>query len=144
MLAKECALTRNSVPGADGTSPEIVLVLAGGNALGSYHASVYEVMEVRGVQPDWIVGASVGAITGAILAGNPQERCQERLRQYWQEAAQTSFWPVPSDRGRLREFYNAAHILNAAAFGRPGIYRPRFPGAWSTLPWMPNDRWTAS
>jgi len=140
MPAKERALTLNPVSEKGGARPKIALVLSGGNALGSYHGGVYEVMEARGIQPDWIVGASVGAITGAILAGNPRERRQERLRQYWDEAAQISLWPVPSNGGRLRELYNAAHILNATAFGRPGIYRPRFPGVWSALPWMPNDR----
>jgi NTE family protein len=133
-------LTSNSVPGAARIPCEIVLVLGGGNALGSYHAGTYEVMEARGLQPDWIVGASVGAITGAILAGNPPERRRERLRRYWDEAAQTSPWPAPPHGGHLRELYNAVHILNAAAFGRPGIYRPRFPGVWSVLPWMPKDR----
>ena len=132
-------MTSVSLSGSGGTPPGVVLVLGGGNALGAYHAGVHEAMAARGLRPDQIVGASVGALTGAILAGNPPERRLERLRQYWDAATQASFWPTPPDGTRLRELYNVAHILNATAFGRPGIYRHRFPGAWSALPWMPDD-----
>jgi len=117
----------------------VALVLSGGNALSAFHGGVCEEMLTHGIQPQWIVGASVGALAGAILAGNPPERRLERLRQYWNEATQANFWPAPRDSVRLRELYNAAHIFSATAFGRPGIYRHRFPGAFSALPWMPND-----
>jgi NTE family protein len=123
----------------DGAISNVALILSGGNALGSFHGGVYEEMLIHGIQPQWIVGASVGAITGAILAGNPPERRLERLRQYWDEASQAGFWPIPPSSARLRELYNASHIFNATAFGRPGIYRHSFPGALSMLPWMPND-----
>jgi NTE family protein len=124
---------------ADGAISNVALILSGGNALGSFHGGVYEEMLIHRIQPQWIVGASVGAITGAILAGNPPERRLERLRQYWDEASQAGFWPIPPSSARLRELYNASHIFNATAFGRPGIYRHSFPGALSMLPWMPND-----
>ena len=48
----------------------IALVLGGGNALGAYHAGAYEHLHQNGIRPDWIVGASIGAVMGAILAGN--------------------------------------------------------------------------
>jgi NTE family protein len=43
----------------------IALVLQGGGALGAYQAGVY------GLEPDWVSGVSIGAINGAIIAGNP-------------------------------------------------------------------------
>ena len=52
---------------------QIALVLSGGNALGAYHAGAYEQLHQNGIRPDWIVGASIGAVTGAILAGNAPE-----------------------------------------------------------------------
>ena len=45
------------------------LVFAGGNALGAYHAGGYEALQARGIRPGWIVGASIGAVTAAIIAG---------------------------------------------------------------------------
>jgi NTE family protein len=41
--------------------------------------------------------------------------------------------------GRMREWYNAAHALQALASGRPGMFFPSVPGVWSVLPGMPPD-----
>ena len=45
-------------------------VLAGGNALGAYHLGASDALFGAGWEPDWLVGASIGAVTAAILAGN--------------------------------------------------------------------------
>jgi predicted acylesterase/phospholipase RssA len=50
-----------------------VLVLSGGNALGAYHAGASDALEATGVEPGLVVGASIGAVTAAILAGKPRE-----------------------------------------------------------------------
>ena len=71
---------------ADAGREQVALVLGGGNALGAYLAGAYECLHERGVRPDRIVGASIGAVTGAILAGNPAERRLERLEEFWAEA----------------------------------------------------------
>jgi NTE family protein len=119
-------------------APQTIVVLGGGNALGSYLAGAYEEMEQRQVQPDWIVGASAGAIAGAIIAGNPPELRLERLREFWAEATiQTSFAPFGDEK--LRQYYNGWHVAWAALFGRPSIYRHRWPGLWSALPGTPDD-----
>jgi predicted acylesterase/phospholipase RssA len=57
-----------------------VVVLGGGNALAAYHAGAYEEMVRHSIQPDWIIGASAGAITAAIIAGNPPDMRVHRLR----------------------------------------------------------------
>ena len=63
---------------------QIGLVLQGGGALGAYQAGVYEALAERGYLPDWITGISIGAVNGAIIAGNPPERRVERLRAFWE------------------------------------------------------------
>ncbi len=63
----------------------IALVLSGGGALGAYQAGAYAALETRGVRPNWIAGTAIGAINGAIIAGNlPHERVL-KLRQFWQQ-----------------------------------------------------------
>ena len=63
----------------------IALVLSGGGALGAYQAGAYAALETSGIRPNWIAGTAIGAINGAIIAGNlPHERTL-RLRQFWQE-----------------------------------------------------------
>ena len=54
---------------------QVVLVLQGGGALGAYQVGVYQALHEAGVEPDWIVGTSIGAINASIIAGNqPQDR----------------------------------------------------------------------
>ena len=60
-----------------------VLVLQGGGALGAYQAGVYEGMHEQGFAPDWVAGVSIGAINGALIAGNPGDKRVERLREFW-------------------------------------------------------------
>src|SRR5438046_6917966 len=64
-----------------------ILVLQGGGALGAYQAGVYEGMAEHGFAPDWIAGVSIGAINGALIAGNPPERRVERLRAFWERVS---------------------------------------------------------
>ncbi len=118
----------------------VALVLGGGNALGAYLAGAYETLHERGVRPERIVGASIGAVTGAILAGNPPERRLERLREFWAGAALHTFGaPAPAGL-RGRQAYNGSHVaLTTALGGRPGLFGHRFPGLWSVLPGMPGD-----
>src|SRR5215471_16541641 len=41
---------------------QIVLVFQGGGALGAYQAGVYQALHEAGIEPDWIIGTSIGAI----------------------------------------------------------------------------------
>ena len=50
----------------------VVLVLQGGGALGSYQAGVYQALHEAGIEPDWIIGTSIGAINASLIAGNPR------------------------------------------------------------------------
>ena len=65
----------------------VVLVLQGGGALGAYQAGGFGGMAEAGYAPDWITGVSIGAINGALIAGNPPERRIERLRAFWARAS---------------------------------------------------------
>jgi NTE family protein len=62
---------------------QIVLVLQGGGALGAYQAGVYQALHEEGIEPDWVIGTSIGAINASVIAGNePADRLQ-RLREFW-------------------------------------------------------------
>ncbi|GJD82351.1 patatin-like phospholipase family protein [Methylobacterium haplocladii] len=116
----------------------IALVLSGGNALGAYHAGAFEVLQAHDIRPDWVVGASMGAVMAAIIVGNAPEHRLPRLRQFWDEATQHTGLPRP-DLLKPRQYYNALHALLTITWGRPGIFQQRLPGLWSALPGMPND-----
>lgn len=116
----------------------IVLVLGGGNALGSYLAGAYEHLRQQDVEPHWIVGASIGAITGSIIAGNAPKDRVPRLQEFWEQAKMHS--GIGPHRGSsIRHAYNEAHTAFALLLGHPGLFGHRFPGLLSILPWMPSD-----
>ena len=61
--------------------PQTVYVFQGGGALGAYQLGVYQAMHEAGVEPDWVIGTSIGAINGAIIAGNEPRYRMDRLVQ---------------------------------------------------------------
>ena len=57
-------INRASHPG------QIVVVFQGGGALGAYQAGVYQALHEAGIEPDWIIGTSIGAINASLITGN--------------------------------------------------------------------------
>jgi NTE family protein len=121
----------------DGTCT--ALALSGGNALGAYAAGAYEALHERGYAPDVISGASIGAVTGGIIAGNPFTGRIDKLREFWRQASIGSAFGFAPGGGRPREIYNLMHALQTLAIGRPGLFKPRVPGLASIIPGMPPD-----
>jgi NTE family protein len=80
---------------------QIVLVLQGGGALGAYQVGVYQALHEAGIEPDWVVGTSIGAINASIIAGNAPEERLPRLREFWKRM----------DRGPLAEFVQAVPVM---------------------------------
>ncbi len=101
---------------------QIVLVLQGGGALGAYQAGVYQGLSEAGIEPDWVVGTSIGAINGAIIAGNEPKSRISRLRAFWDDVS-SSFTIDPSWHGGW--LGSAFGIAAAMTFGVPGFFRPQ-------------------
>ncbi len=61
-------MTHESAPSATTSSidrdefGQVVLVLQGGGALGAYQAGTYQALHEAGLEPDWVIGTSIGAI----------------------------------------------------------------------------------
>lgn len=104
-----------------------VLVLQGGGALGAYQAGAFEAFAAAGAMPDWVAGVSIGAINGALIAGNPPEMRVERLREFWLRMSSTLPWPAPAATGPLRGLRNRVAAGAAMGLGVPGFFRPRWP-----------------
>jgi len=108
---------------------QTVLVLQGGGALGAYQAGVYEGLAECGFAPDWVAGVSIGAINGALIAGNPPERRLERLREFWNRLSSGLPWNPLAELAPLRAGLNRFNAFAAALFGVPGFFSPRVPPA---------------
>jgi NTE family protein len=89
--------------GGAGIAGQVVVVFQGGGALGAYQAGVYQALHDAKIEPDWVIGTSIGAINGAIIAGNLPENRLARLRQFWDQVAYRAQWPF-------------------AAFGPPAVF----------------------
>src|SRR5450755_1130556 len=68
----------------------VALVLQGGGALGAYQAGVYQAIDEANIQVHWLCGTSIGAINGALIAGNPPGKRVERLRDFWEAVTRPS------------------------------------------------------
>src|ERR671914_1532074 len=101
-----------------------VLVLQGGGALGAYQAGVYEGMAECGFAPDWVAGVSIGAINGALIAGNPVERRLQRLREFWNRVSSGLPLNPLAQFATLRSGLNRLSALASALFGVPGFFSP--------------------
>lgn len=100
---------------------QIVLVLQGGGALGAYHGGVYEALHEAGVEPDWIVGTSIGAINGALIAGNRKSVRLDRLKQFWKLIEYE--WPMQA--ARMFPFFGSATAnLMTMTVGNPEFFVP--------------------
>jgi NTE family protein len=76
---------------------QVVLVLQGGGALGAYQVGVYQALHEAGIEPDWVIGTSIGAINGALIAGNPAGQRLAQLDAFWQHVEQQNYLPGPFD-----------------------------------------------
>ncbi len=97
--AKTSAATSKGARAAlqTGLPGQVVLVLQGGGALGAYQVGVYEALHDAGIEPDWVIGTSIGAINAALIAGNPREQRMERLNAFWSHVEQPSTSAGPLD-----------------------------------------------
>jgi NTE family protein len=124
---------------------QVVLVFQGGGALGAYQAGVYQALHEAGIEPDWVIGTSIGAINAALIAGNKVSDRLARLRDFWQRVERRDIPDLPSPWAGLLA---TASDFNILCGGIPGFFSlnpwvacgPRFPmgaeraGYYSTAP----------
>ena len=115
---------------------QLALVLSGGNALGAYQAGGYAALHDHGLAPDWVVGASTGAINGAIITGNDAADRVARLEHYWRPApaGTTPTGSIPAGSalaGAVEDQRRSAAAIAALAGGEPKLFVPDY----FALPW---------
>jgi NTE family protein len=100
---------------------QVVLVFQGGGALGAYQGGVYQALHETGIEPNWVVGTSIGAIAGAIIAGNEVGSRLDRLREFWDRLERKPVW---SDSLFSYMGDNAAAYFTTMVNGISGYYSP--------------------
>ena len=134
------AAKRRRVPAQRPPFECIALLLQGGGALGSYQAGVYAALAEAELQPDWVAGISIGAINGALIAGNAPERRVEQLRTFWEHITAAPFgldaWLAPRSEtsDTMRGWMNQTNAALSLVGGAPGFFTPRLMAPWFVQP----------
>jgi NTE family protein len=84
-------------------------VLGGGGVLGAVEVGMLRALFRAGVQPDLVIGTSVGAVNGALVAADPTEVVTTRLVRLWAspEAREVYGDSVPR---QLQRFVSRTHL----------------------------------
>ena len=98
----------------------VVLVFQGGGALGAYQAGVYQALHEAGIEPEWIIGTSIGAINASLIAGNEPENRLDRLEEFWRRMRRKEFWGLSSWPG----VSDTASYWSTLLGGIPGFFEP--------------------
>ena len=110
---------------------QVVVAFQGGGALNAYQGGVYQALHEAGIEPDWVIGTSSGAINAGIIAGNPPGRRLDRLREFWTSMEYKPWWedsplfaPWLGNSRLFAELSNQAAHVTAFFGGVPGYYAP--------------------
>jgi NTE family protein len=135
-IAAEAATARRTINSASAPG-QIVLVFQGGGALGAYQAGVYQAMHEAGIEPDWIIGTSIGAINASLIAGNAPHKRLPMLKEFWDRMAFKEFWHGSSAWPQLSQTLSS---LNTVTRGIPGFFEPNAMAFWGNHVVLGADR----
>lgn len=99
---------------------QVVLVFQGGGALGAYQGGVYQALHEAGLEPDWIIGTSIGAINAGLIAGNEPENRLPRLQEFWRRMTRRDLWHASPWPGLSDTVSYWTTVLG----GIPGFFEP--------------------
>jgi NTE family protein len=111
-------------PGAAKLPGQVVLVLQGGGALGAYQVGVFEALHAAGIEPDWVIGTSIGAINAALIAGNRPADRLERLDAFWRHVQSPRTVAGPLDWLGMG---NLVANMTTVMRGIPAFFEPSLP-----------------
>ncbi|HZC55381.1 MAG TPA: patatin-like phospholipase family protein [Xanthobacteraceae bacterium] len=110
---------------------QVVLVLQGGGALGAYQIGVYQALSEAGIEPDWVIGTSIGAINACLIAGNPPERRLARLEEFWSRVTHPRLAQLAAAMPLVGPW--AANMMTISA-GLGGFFEPNPLAAFGLVP----------
>lgn len=67
-------------------------VFGGGGSLGAAHVGMLNAVKETGLQPDAVIGTSVGAVNGVVVAEDP-ENAGDRLLDIWDHISRSDIFP---------------------------------------------------
>src|SRR4051794_29179728 len=96
-------------------------VLGGGGLLGAVEVGMLRALFERGITPDLVLGTSVGALNGALVAREPRLEVVDRLTDLWRDVSQPQSQQVYGDsalRTVRRAMATGTHLWSATPLRR--------------------------
>jgi NTE family protein len=96
-------------------SDRTAFVLGGGGLLGAVEVGMLRALLEYGVQPDLIVGTSVGALNGLVVANDPTPGVVDRLLDLWRSVSESNeVYSDPAWRQVRRAMRTGTHLHSSA------------------------------
>jgi NTE family protein len=92
----------------------VAFVLSGGGSLGAVQVGMLRALAEHGVQPDLIIGTSVGALNGAFIAAHPGREGIAALGELWGSLRRRDVFPIGPLQGALG-YYGLRNSLVGSA-----------------------------
>src|SRR3954469_16974712 len=87
----------------------VAFVLGGGGVLGAVEVGMVRALFRAGYRPDVVVGTSIGAVNGALVAADPSEGVTDRLVRLWASPGAAAGYGDSVAR-QLRRFAARTHL----------------------------------
>jgi NTE family protein len=93
-------------------------VFAGGGSLGAVEVGMLRALVERGINADFVVGSSVGAINAVQFAADPTPEGVERLERIWRTVRRQQVFPASPLGALLRLLTQRGHLAAQTALRR--------------------------
>jgi NTE family protein len=90
-------------------NPTVAFVLGGGGVLGAVEVGMLRALLRAGYRPDVVVGTSIGAVNGVLVAADPSEGVTDRLVRLWSSPEAADVYGDSIAR-QLRRFAARTHL----------------------------------
>lgn len=90
-------------------SGPVAFVLGGGGVLGAVEVGMLRALFRAGIRPDLVLGTSIGAVNGALVAADPTEAVTDRLVRLWASPEASEVYGDSVAR-QLRRFAARTHL----------------------------------
>ncbi|MEH1123599.1 patatin-like phospholipase family protein [Micromonospora sp. CPCC 206061] len=87
----------------------VAFVLGGGGVLGAVQVGMLRALFRAGIRPDLVIGTSIGAVNGALVAAEPTESVTDRLVRLWASPEASAVYGDSVAR-QLRRFAARTHL----------------------------------
>jgi NTE family protein len=88
----------------------VAFVLGGGGVLGAVEVGMLRALLRHGVRPDLIVGTSIGAVNGVLVAADPTEVVTQRLGRLWASPQAREVYGGSASRQLVRVARRRTHL----------------------------------